>query len=313
MKVLLIDRFPQIFLAELNQLPISVHYHPEAQRGEILPLLADTHILVMNSKIRMGKEAIDLAPQLKMVIRAGVGMDHIDTAYLEEKGIKALNTQGQNANAVGEQTVGMLLAMRHNLLRADAQVRQFVWSREENRGHELIHKTVGIIGYGYTGKSVAKKLSGFGCRVLAYDKYLQDYGDAYVEAASLEQIQAEATVLSMHVPLTAETRDWVNTEFISTFAQPFMLLNLARGPIVHLPSLLDGLNRGKVISAALDVLPNEKLATLSAEEKDLYCQLFAHERMMFSPHIGGWTHESLANINGRILGYIREEIKESQS
>ena len=308
MKVLLIDRFPQAFLQELQALPISVHYHPDSQRDSILPMLRDTDILIMNSKIRMDKEAAELAPKLKLVVRAGVGMDHIDVDYLAEKGIKALNTQGQNANAVGEQTVGMLLAMRHNLIRANAQVKQFVWSREENRGRELRDKTVGIIGYGYTGKSVAQKLSGFGCSVLAYDKYLEGYGDEYAEAASLEQIQAEAEVLSMHVPLTPETRGWVNSDFISAFAHPFMLLNLARGPIVHIPSVLEGLEKGKLISVALDVLPNEKLHTLSEGDKHLYQRLFAHERVMLSPHIGGWTHESLANINGRILAYVKEEL-----
>jgi len=267
--------------------------------------ILNADILVLNSKIRVDREAIDLAEKLKLVVRAGVGTDHIDGAYLAEKGIKLQNCAGANADAVAEQTMAMLLVIRNNLLRADREVRQFIWRREENRGHELTAKTVGIIGFGHTGSQVAKRLQGFGCKILAYDKYKTAFGNAYVEEVQMERIFAEADVLSLHIPLTTETRELVDSDYIARFAKPFHLLNLARGPIVHLPSLLDALNQGKIKGAALDVLPNEKMHVLSPEEKVLYQALFDQSNVIFAPHIGGWTFESLSNIEQRVLREIQ--------
>ena len=172
MNILIIDRFPEQFLEALGQLPgTKVTYTPETDRKTVLEQIGGYHILIMNSKVQVDPELIDKASRLKLLIRAGVGMDHIDVEYLSRKGIRVENTAGQNADSVGEHAVGMLLAMRHNLVRADKSVRKFGWARETNRGVELGAKTVGIIGYGNTGKAVAKRLKGFGCRIIAYDKY----------------------------------------------------------------------------------------------------------------------------------------------
>ena len=308
MIVSVIDSFPEEFIASLQALPIELRYHPKISREEALEWLADTEVLILNSKIHVDREAIDAAPHLRKVIRAGVGMDHIDEAYLAERGVAVHNTAGANADAVGEQTVGMLLALRHNILRADRQVRGFQWLREANRGIELGGKAIGLIGYGNTGRAVARRLSGFRPRVLAYDKYQTGYGEIYAAQASMEQIFEQAEVLSLHIPLTDETRELVDLDFLRKFRQPIFLLNLARGPIVHLPSLIQGLDEGLVLGAALDVLPNEKLDRLSDEEKKVYRQLFDRENVILTPHIGGWTWESRQNINQRILELVKEEI-----
>ncbi|MEO0581895.1 MAG: NAD(P)-dependent oxidoreductase [Bacteroidota bacterium] len=304
MKVLIIDRFPNDFLQALSQRSVSYTYRPDLKREEILKLLPDTEILIMNSKIQLDQEAIAYSPQLKMVLRAGVGMDHIDVDALNRHGVRVHNTKGGNADAVGEHTMAMLLNLRQNLRKADQEVRRFEWRREPNRGREIKGKTIGIIGYGFTGKAVAQKLSGFQPRVLAYDKYLENYGDDYAEEASLDQIFLEAEILTMHVPLTSETYQWVNRSFLSQFKNPIWFLNLARGPIVHIPDLIQMLDDRKVLAAGLDVLPNEKLATLTAEERAAYQQLFDRDNVILSPHIGGWTFESLANINGMLLEYV---------
>ncbi|MDX2283691.1 MAG: NAD(P)-dependent oxidoreductase [Bacteroidia bacterium] len=306
MNTLVIDKFPQDFLDALAAMPLRLTYVPDADRAAILPLLADTEILILNSKIQVDREAADAAPRLRRVIRAGVGMDHIDLEYLASRGVEALFTAGANADSVGEQAVGMLLALRHNLLRADQEVRQFIWRREANRGAEIGGKTVGIIGYGHTGRAVARKLSGFGCRVLAYDKYLSGYGDAFAAEAPLEQIYAEAEILTLHVPLTAETRHWIDSERIARFAQPFLLLNLARGPIVHLGSLLAALDSGQIPAAALDVLENERMDKLTDAQRAEYADLFARQNVIVTPHIGGWSVESLRNINNAILRLVAE-------
>jgi D-3-phosphoglycerate dehydrogenase / 2-oxoglutarate reductase len=313
MNVLIIDPFTDDFVQKLSRLPINLSYRPEIKGEEVPSLIAGQEILILNSKVRVDRELIDAAPALRLVIRAGVGMDHIDEAYLAEKGIEAKNTQGANADAVGEQTLGMLLALRQNLLRADRQVRQFQWQREANRGLELGGKTVALIGYGHTGRAVARKLSGFRCRVLAYDKYLSGYGEIFANQATMDEIFQYADVLSLHVPLTDETREMVNQEFLARFKRPIMLLNLARGPVVHLASLLEAMDEGRVSAAALDVLPNEKMDQLSESEQQLYERLFARENVILAPHIGGWTEESRQNINHRIIELVEKQLKQAAS
>ncbi|MDX1906870.1 MAG: NAD(P)-dependent oxidoreductase [Bacteroidia bacterium] len=308
MKVLVVDSFPQIFIEALQALPIELTYVPQAQREEILHLLPDQEILIINSKIKIDREAADIATRLRLVLRAGVGMDHIDVPYLAQKGCRAYYMAGGNADAVGEQALGMLLALRHHVVRADKQVRSFVWLREANRGQEIGEKTVGIIGYGHTGKAVARRLSGFGCQVLAYDKYLSGYGDAYVRAADMAEIFAEADILTLHIPLTDETHRLVNDDFLARFQKPITFLNLSRGPITDLSALLRALDSGKVTGAALDVLENEKMDKLTPEQRADYENLFSRDNVIVTPHIGGWSVESLRNINNMILDYVRAEL-----
>lgn len=306
MNVLIIDPYHPSLLAELDKLPVIYNYQPDLNREEILALLPEAEILIMNSRINIDKEAADKATKLKLLVRGAVGMDHIDMEYLASKGIRAQNCPGVNADSVGEQTVGMLLALRHNLHRADRQIRDFVWSREENRGNELGQKTLGIIGYGNTGKATARKISGFGSRVIAYDKYLENYGDAFAEEASMEEIFKEADVVSLHIPLTSETHALANAQFFDSFAKPIYFLNLARGPITDLKDLMEAIDTKKVLAAALDVFPNENFKRLSTQEKFLYTNLFAYENIIFSPHIGGWSVESRANTVNRIIGHVKE-------
>lgn len=305
MQILIIDRFRPEFIERLGELPVQLAYFPDADRKKVMEEIGEANILILNSKVKVDREMIDQAHQLQLVVRAGVGTDHIDGVYLNEKGIKLQNCAGSNADAVAEQTVAMLLVIRNHLLRADHEVRQFIWRRGENRGHELTNKTVGIIGYGNTGSQVAKRLSSFGCRILAYDKYQHGFANSYTEEVELVQIFEEAEVLSMHVPLTAETKQWVNGDFLQKFKSPIYLLNLARGPIVDIADLLTALDEGKVIAAALDVLPNEKMHLLSEEEKTLYENLFSRPNVMLSPHIGGWTFESLQNIDDMIIDAVK--------
>ena len=191
----------------------------------------------------------------------------------------------------------MLLGLLANILKADREVRQGIWDREGNRGYELGSLTVGLIGYGNNGSATARRLSGFGCRVMAYDKYLTDYGDAFAEEATLDQIIAEADVLSLHVPLTDDTRLMVNDEFIGRFAKSFYLVNVARGEITSLSALVRGLENGNVRGACLDVLENEKLAKLTPDQQASFDYLRQSDRVVLTPHIAGWTHESYVRIN----------------
>lgn len=304
MKLLVIDPFPADFIERLRKLPLEVQYLPDADRAQVLDVIVDAKILLLNSKVKVNLSLLDAAPGLKLIVRAGVGMDHIDMEATRALGIQAVNCAGANADAVGELTVAMLLGLRRNLLRADAQVRDFIWKREINRGLELSKATVGIIGYGHTGKAVARRLQGFGCKVLAYDKYLKNYGDQYAEACEMERIFKEADVLSLHIPLNDETRGMVNASFIHQFQKNIHLLNLARGPIIDLSDMPALLDMGKISGLGLDVLPNEKIHTLTSAEQALYKSLFQRENVILTPHIGGWTDVSLENIQDQIVEHI---------
>lgn len=306
MNLLIIDPFTSEFIDELRALPLHLTYLPQAPVEQIHQALPDADILLLNSHIRVDKVIAEMSHQLKLVIRAGVGMDHIDVDYLQTKGIRVVNTAGGNADAVGEHTVGMILSLLHHINRADHQIRNGQWIREPNRGRELKYKTVGIIGYGNTGKAVAQCLSGFGCPILAYDKYVQGFGNDYVQEVPLETIYHEAEIVTFHVPHTSETHYWGNRDFFHQFRHPIILLNLARGKVIYLPALLEAMDERKVIAAGLDVFENEKINTLTPEQKGWYEDLFSRDNVVLTPHVGGWTLESRENIQSIIKQYVIE-------
>lgn len=307
-QVLLVDRFPEAMREELQSLPIDLQYEPEWRRAEILAAMPEIDVLIMNSKTHVDRELLDRAPRLKVLGRAGVGMDHFDLPLLAERGVKVVNAPGMNARPVGEQAVGMLLAMLHRIPWANQEVQQFQWRREPNRGSELNALTVGVIGHGHTGSAFTRCLRGFGCRILAYDKYKTDYGNDWVEEADLETIFSQADVLSLHIPLTDETQAWITADFLSQFSRPIWLLNLARGPILPMQELVKALEAGLVIAAGLDVLENEKLNTLTPDQRSSMESLIASDRVIFTPHIGGWSHESLIRINNVMVQAVRDFI-----
>lgn len=275
-------------------------YMPQITRAEILDILPAYHVLVIRSKTPVDAELLDRATALQVLARAGSGTDQIDTAALQARNITLINAPEGNCDAVGEHALGMLLALMNKLLQADAQVRRKIWLREANRGYELSGKTVGIIGYGHTGQAFARKISGFGCRVLAYDKYKNGFSDAYALEADLEQIRQEAEVLSLHVPLTDETRGWVNADFFNRFKHNLWFINTARGEIAPFSGVRAALQSGKLRGACLDVLEQEKLDRLTEKQAADFEWLAAQPNVIFSPHVAGWTHESYVRIN-RVL------------
>lgn len=312
MKILLIDPFPDSMVADLRSTGHEVAFLPDIVPADVYSVASDAHVIIMNSKVNADAKLLAAAPMVKMICRAGVGMDHFDLPLLESKGILAVNTPGANAVPVGEQALGMLLALMHNICRADRQVRDFQWRREENRATELKGKTVGVIGFGNTGSNFARCLSGFGCRILAYDKYKTGFAPDYVLESTLEQIFDEADVVSFHVPLTPETDNWATSGFFARFVKPIWLLNLSRGPVVRLQPLLDAIQSGKVIAAGLDVLENENMLKLSEAQRLTMEALMATDRVIFTPHIGGWSHESLKRINDKIVEEVREFLRKGQ-
>ncbi|MEO6884318.1 MAG: 2-hydroxyacid dehydrogenase [Bacteroidia bacterium] len=265
------------------------------------------HGIVIRSRIKITQSLIEKATKLEFIARAGAGMENIDVAFAEKKGIKCIHAPEGNRDAVGEQAVGMLLALFNNLCRANKQVREGKWIREGNRGIELGGKTIGIIGYGNMGKSFAKRLSGFGVKTLAYDKYKTNFSDEFAKESSLETLFESADVISLHTPLTEETDYLMNDNFFNRFKKNIFVINTARGKCLNTADLVKNIISGKVKGACLDVLEYES-TSLENLEKSAFSEAFTYltqsEKVILTPHIAGWTHES----NEKIARVLAEKI-----
>nr|WP_313367810.1 NAD(P)-dependent oxidoreductase [Sphingobacterium mizutaii] len=295
MNILIVDDIHEVLLQKLGRAAIAYSYQPDISRADAEKAIVDYDGLIIRSKFQVDKEFIDLNPNLKMIGRAGAGMDNIDEAYASSKGIKLIPANEGNRDAVGEHMIGMLLSLMNNLNRGDREVRSGEWKREENRGHELKGKTVALIGYGHNGQAMAKKLSGFDVKVIAYDKYKTGFSDLYATEVSMEEVVRRADVLSFHIPLTRETRGMVDDEYLFHFRKPIFFLMGARGGIVKIPAVLKKLDEGKIIAAAFDVLPVEKFPALA--EEAWYEDLIKRDNVLLSPHVAGWTFESYYKLS----------------
>ena len=301
-RVFVTDHVHEVLIDGLERLGYRVDYEPKVSL-EVVRHRAKTYSgLVINSKIIVDERLLSLAPNLNFVARLGSGLDIIDLPACDRYGVKVLSSPKGNCDAVAEHVLGMLLSFSNNLLLADKQVRAMNWDREAMRGWEIGGKTFGIIGLGNTGGAVLRKL---GClelgAVLTYDKYLTS-GYAKVDYAtevSLDQLLAQSDIISIHLPLTAETRGMVNHAFLNKMKSGSLLINTSRGAIVSTRALLEALEKRHLIGACLDVFENEKSETYSEEEYLEYSRLFALPNVILSPHVAGWTVESkykLANI-----------------
>jgi D-3-phosphoglycerate dehydrogenase len=294
-KILIVDDLHPAFKDRAAQLGYEVDDLPKITRAETLAAIAGYDGIAVRTKFRIDKELMDAAPNLKFVARAGAGLDNIDEAYAIEKGIQLINAPEGNRDALGEHAVALLLSLLNNLRKADIEVRNGIWDREGNRGWELKGKTIGIIGYGFMGSSFAKKLSGFDVKVIAYDKYKTGFSDAYAQECSMEEIVKHSDVLSLHIPLTAETRQMVNEEYLYHFKKKIFFINTARGEIVNTKAVLAAVESGKIMGAGLDVLEAEKFPNLA--EQLWYDELKASSKVILTPHIGGWTFDSYRKIS----------------
>jgi D-3-phosphoglycerate dehydrogenase / 2-oxoglutarate reductase len=294
-KILIADDLHLIFKEEAQNLGFECSDLPLISREEALKILSNYCGLVIRTKFRVDKEIIDAGKNLRFIARAGAGMDNVDEEYARSKGIICINAPEGNRDAVAEHAIAMLLALMNNLRKADQEIRKGIWNREGNRGWELKGKAIGIIGYGNTGQSFARKLSGFEVDVIAYDKYKTGFSDNYVKEVSMEQIVKDADVLSFHIPLTRETRQLVTHEYLFHFRKPIFLLNTSRGEIINTQAILDYIKAGKISGAGLDVLEAEKFPCLT--EQIWFNELVNNENILLSPHIAGWTFESYRKIS----------------
>ena len=294
-KILIADDIHPVFIEQAEAMGYTCDYQPLIKPEQALQIIGGYAGLVIRSKFNVDRTVIDAGKNLRFVARAGAGIDNIDEAYAKEKNIALISASEGNMDAVGEHAMALLLALMHHVTTANAEIRAGEWKREANRAYELKGKTVGIIGYGFMGRSFAKKLSGFEVNVIAYDKYKTGFSDQYAREVSMEEIVKHSDVLSLHIPLTGETKGLVNEEYLFHFKKSIFFISTSRGKVTEVRAILNAIKQGKILGAGLDVLEVEKFPALA--EQEWFDELRQSGKVVLTPHVAGWTFDSYRKIS----------------
>ena len=310
MKILLLDKNHPLITEQLSEKGFVLEEDFSSSYEQVLEKIHLYEGIIIRSRIPLDAHFLEKAKNLKFIARVGAGMENIDTTKAQELGIKLINSPEGNKDAVAEHVIGTLLVLMNRLFISSNEVKKGIWLREENRGEEILGKTFGIIGYGNMGKAVAKRLSGFGCKTIFHD-IKPNLSDEFATQVSLQELQENADILSLHTPLTEDTLYMIDEEFISKMKKNFYFINTARGKNLKTSALVNALKSGKIKGACLDVLEYEKTSFENLETKNEDLEyLLNSEKVIITPHIAGWTHESkikLAQvIVDKILGFSAE-------
>ncbi|WP_124642626.1 2-hydroxyacid dehydrogenase [Amniculibacterium aquaticum] len=307
MRILQLDKNHPLIAQQLMDKGFVVDEDHQSTYDEVLRKINNYQGIVIRSRIPLDENFLRNSSHLKFIARVGAGMENIAVDVAEELGISLINSPEGNRDSVAEHVLGMLLMLMNRFNIATSEVKQGIWKREENRGDELMGKTVGIIGYGNMGKATAKRFSGFGCRVIFYD-ILENIGDNYAQQVSLEELKSQAEIISLHIPITKETHYLIDEKFIDEMKNNFYLVNTARGKNVKTNAVVSALKSGKIKGVCLDVLEFEKASfeSLDHQNEDLNF-LLQSDQAIITPHIGGWTVQSKEKLAQFIVDKIVKE------
>ena len=304
MKILLLDKNHPLITEQLSEKGFVLEEDFSSSYEQVLEKIHLYEGVIIRSRIPLDAHFLEKAKNLKFIARVGAGMENIDIAKAQELGIKLINSPEGNKDAVAEHVIGTLLVLMNRLFISSNEVKKGIWLREENRGEEILGKTFGIIGYGNMGKAVAKRLSGFGCKTIFYD-IKPNLSDESATQVSLQELQENADILSLHTPLTEDTLYMIDEEFISKMKKNFYFINTARGKNLKTSALVKALKSGKIKGACLDVLEYEKTSFENLETKNEDLEyLLNSEKAIITPHIAGWTHESKIKLAQVIVDKI---------
>jgi D-3-phosphoglycerate dehydrogenase / 2-oxoglutarate reductase len=304
-KVLIAAPVHPVLTEGLQNAGYSCLLHEQISRQQAMELVRDVVGIITSTRLQLDKELIDAAPHLQWIGRMGSGMEVIDVPYAESRGIRCIGSPEGNANAVAEHALGMLLSLNKRIVQAHNEVKQGLWLRDENRGTELEGKTIGIIGFGHTGRAFAKKLMGFDIQILAYDKYNQQgFPDYVTQCETLEPVYEKADIISFHVPLHNDTIHYFSRSFLEKVKKPFILINTSRGAVVDNEILWLGMQQNKICGACIDVWEEEPITTMSMHQQTLLKNIASLSNAVLTPHIAGYSHEAIYKMSKILLDKI---------
>jgi D-3-phosphoglycerate dehydrogenase len=310
MKILLLDKNHPLITEQLLAKNYILEEDFTSSYDEVCRKIENYDGIIIRSRIPLDKNFLEKAKNLKFIARVGAGMENIDIPVAQKLGIQLINSPEGNRDSVAEHVMGMLLILMNRLFIASQEVKKGIWLREENRGDELLGKTVGLIGYGNMGKATAKRLSGFGCNVIFHD-ILPGLSDEYATQVSLDELKEKAEVLSLHIPLTEDSYYLIDGYFISAMKNDFYFVNTARGKNVETKSLVEAIKSGKVKGACLDVLEYEKSSFENLETENENLQfLLESDKVIVTPHIAGWTIQSKEKLAQVIVDKILSQFSD---
>jgi len=305
MKVLIPDKLNEKATSILEEAGFEVENKPGITVEELVGICADADAMIVRSGIKITKEVLDAATNLKVVVRAGVGTDNIDKAYAKEKGVIVENTPLGNINAAAEHTLTLLMMLSKHVIHAQTKLKSGEWDRKSFKGTELKEKTLGIIGFGNVGKKVAKVAIALEMNVVCSDPFIEEavMKEAGIKKVELDELLKESDYITVHVPLNDKTRDMISEKEFSQMKDGVRILNVARGGVVNEQALEDAIVAGKVGAAALDVY---------GQEPPLCTSLIAHDKVICTPHLGASTKEAQVNVAVDAASQIIKALKEGK-